>query len=712
MSVLPCTILIIDNDFADRKTYCQYLSLETANDYRIFEAASAVEAWEYLRSIQVDLIVVDYLLPDLDGLKFIAQLKAKTKKMPSMIMLTGFGNEAIAVEAMKAGFSDYLVKSTLTSEVLITAVNKALQKDYLQTLLNKSHKQQQLIAEIALRIRKSLDLQQILDTAVREVQILLDCDRVIIYQFEPDMIGKVVAESVKPGWRKSLGEKINDTCFRDQGAGKYTRGETFAVDNIYQSQLSECHINLLEQFQVKANAVVPILLTSSYLPCDKGTLWGLLITHQCITSRNWQSDEIELLDKLSVQLAIAIQQAELLGSLQQELDNRQKLEAQVKRLAQVLEASEDYIGLATVEGEVIWNNPRLQQLVNCHQNINLAKFSIADYHPSWALKLIKETGLPTALTQGNWLGETALLRGDGEEIPVSQLILAHKSADGKIEYISLAMRDLSQQKQAEKSLKARAIELEWLNRELTKITSLLKERNRELDSFAYVTSHDLKAPLRAIANLATWLSEDLAGQIPEENQQQLALMQSRVKRMDGLIQGLLEYSRVGRKKNRAKIVDVANLLTEVIDSISPPSEFKILVAESMPVINTDALLLEQVFSNLISNAIKYHHSNSGTITIEVEDLGECYQFAIADDGPGISPIYHEKIFEIFQTLHARDEIESTGIGLSIVKKIVEGQGGSLMVKSDLGQGATFYFTWQKDVVSMGLSENTVNLLFQ
>ncbi|GAB4537071.1 MAG: hypothetical protein Tsb0014_25470 [Pleurocapsa sp.] len=689
------TILIIDDCGEDREMYRRYLSREVVFKYQIIEAESGEEGLEQLASIPVDLILLDYLLPDLDGLEFIEELKAKADKMPPVIMLTGEGSEAIAVEAMKSGVKDYLVKGNLTSDILINSVKNALQQEYLESLLIKKTQQQQLIAETSLRIRQSLDLDKILDTAVREVQVLLNCDRVVIYRFAPDLSGDIVAESVKCGWQKSLGKKVIDTCFQEQGAAKYKRGETWAVNNIYTSELSECHIQLLEEFQVKANAVVPILLTPSSLPLNRPNLWGLLIAHQCNAPRHWQTDEVELLDKLAVQLAIAIQQGELLSNLKQELEYRQKLEAELERLVQVLEASEDYIGLSTVQGQIIWNNPRIKQVFGLGNDSDLSQLSIADYHPDWALKIVREQGIPTAIAQGSWLGETALLTYDGQEIPVSQLILAHKSPSGKIEYVSTAMRDLTAQKQAEKSLKERAAELEWLNQELVRITSLLRKRNQELDNFAYVTSHDLKAPLRAIANLATWLSEDLEGQIPEENQQQLRLMQSRVKRMDGLIQGLLEYSRVGRKSTPIKKINVRDLVNDAIDSLSPPPGFEIVVADNMPMLETEALLLQQVFSNLISNAIKYHPQDSGKIIISVEEQEEFYEFSVADDGLGIDPKYHDRIFTIFQTLQPRDTIESTGIGLSIVKKIVEGQGGKIRVESQLGQGATFYFTWRK-----------------
>ena len=694
MTAPQYTILIVDDSAEDREVYHRYLTKEAVDSYKIVEVECGEDGLEQLASIEPDLILLDYMLPDFDGLEFIEELKTSVKDIPPIVMLTGQGNEVVAVEAMKSGVKDYLNKGRLTSEILTVTVRNVLLQNHLQSLLVKSFRQQQLIAETALHIRQSLDLSQILNTAVREVQLLLNCDRVVIYRFVPDMSGDIVAESVKPGWTKSLGLNIVDTCFRNDGTQRYKQGKNLAIDNIYQSDLSQCHIDLLERFQVKSHVVTPVLFAPA---SSKGNskLWGLLIAHQCNRSRHWEVDEIELLDKLAVQMAIAIQQAELVDSLKQELETRKKLEAELDQKVQVLEASEDYIGLYDVRGRVIWNNPSMKEIIGIFAESELRQLSIADYHPSWALNIIKEKGIPTATVEGTWLGETALKTRDGQEIPVSQLIIAHKSFTGDVEYISTVIRDLSLQKQTENSLKEKALALQWSNKELLKITTLLKKRNQELDRFAYVTSHDLKAPLRAIANLATWLGEDLEGQIPEENQQQLQLMNSRVKRMDGLIQGLLEYSRIGRKNTPIKRVNVGDLIYEAIDSLSPPPEFKISIADEMPILNTESILLQQVFSNLIGNAIKYHPKQEGKIVVSVQEEERFYKFGVADDGLGIDPQYHDRIFTIFQTLQARDTIESTGIGLSIVKKIVEGQGGKVTVESQLGQGATFYFTWKK-----------------
>ena len=137
------------------------------------------------------------------------------------------------------------------------------------------------------------------------------------------------------------------------------------------------------------------------------------------------------------------------------------------------------------------------------------------------------------------------------------------------------------------------------------------------------------------------------------------------------------------------------LLQDVVDLIAPPDGFQIEIAPDMPIITTGRLRLQQVFQNLIGNAIKHHNRVDGRICVGVADAGPMYEFAVTDDGPGIAPQYHQKIFVIFQTLVARDKVEGTGIGLSLVKKIIEGEGGHIWVKSTDGAGTTFHFTWPK-----------------
>ncbi|HEY9829817.1 MAG TPA: PAS domain-containing protein [Stenomitos sp.] len=231
--------------------------------------------------------------------------------------------------------------------------------------------------------------------------------------------------------------------------------------------------------------------------------------------------------------------------------------------------------------------------------------------------------------------------------------------------------------------------------QLAQTTAALEKRSKELDEFAYITSHDLKAPLRAIANLSQWIEEDIANQLNAENRHQLQLLRGRVYRLEVLIEGLLQYSRAGRLKSEPQLVDVALLLQQVIHSLNPPIQFRIMIAPGMPTLLTERLPLEQVFTHLIDNAIKHHPLADGTVKIDVEEQSEAYTFTVVDDGLGIKPQFHERVFGIFQTLQAKDSLENTGLGLAIAKRIVEGKGGTIRLESQEGQGTTFYFTWPK-----------------
>ncbi|MBV6624278.1 MAG: PAS domain S-box protein [Rivularia sp. (in: Bacteria)] len=269
------------------------------------------------------------------------------------------------------------------------------------------------------------------------------------------------------------------------------------------------------------------------------------------------------------------------------------------------------------------------------------------------------------------------------------------NSDGEILGVYGTLNDVTERKQAEAVLQARADELAQINLILLQTTTELEKRNQELDQFAYVTSHDLKAPLRAIANLSEWIEEDLQEALTPDTQKQMNLLRGRVYRMEALINGLLQYSRVGRMKTQAEKVAVAQLLEEIIDSIAPPKEFTVEVIGEMPTFTTERIPLQQVFTNLISNAVKHHNREDGKVTISANEQDEFYEFAVTDDGKGIAEKYHDKIFVIFQTLESRDKRENTGIGLAIVKRIVEEIGGTITLDSQLGIGTTFRFTWSK-----------------
>jgi signal transduction histidine kinase len=224
--------------------------------------------------------------------------------------------------------------------------------------------------------------------------------------------------------------------------------------------------------------------------------------------------------------------------------------------------------------------------------------------------------------------------------------------------------------------------------------SALEKRNQELDQFAYVASHDLKAPLRGVTTIVKWIEDELAAELSPQLRTYLDQMKGRLSRLEDLINGLLAYARVGRTTQTHQTVDVQQLLHEVGELVVPP-DFQLEIGPGMPTFETDRLSLQQVFTNLLSNAVKYHQRGAGHLEVTCRDIGNCYEFRVQDDGPGIAPEYHQKIFLLFQTLRDRNTAESTGIGLSIVQKIINEQHGTIRVDSAVGQGAGFIFTWPK-----------------
>lgn len=223
----------------------------------------------------------------------------------------------------------------------------------------------------------------------------------------------------------------------------------------------------------------------------------------------------------------------------------------------------------------------------------------------------------------------------------------------------------------------------------------LERSNKELDDFAYVASHDLQAPLRNIDNLAKWIIQDVGDSLPEKSARHLETLCNRIHRMEVLLDELLNYSRAGRVFDKSEDIDLMAVLNNVITLATSPRGFTIELPQQVPSLRTPKAPLERVLHNLIGNAIKHHDRDTGRITITVKEIPRFIEFSVSDDGPGIAQDAHKQVFKMFHTVKPRDEVEGSGMGLAIVKKLVDAHGGAIWLKSREQEGATFTFTWPK-----------------
>jgi len=274
-------------------------------------------------------------------------------------------------------------------------------------------------------------------------------------------------------------------------------------------------------------------------------------------------------------------------------------------------------------------------------------------------------------------GDLYGVRKGGSEIPVEIGLNPIETEEGL--FVLSSIVDITERKRAEDEIREKSMRLE--------------RSNRELDEFAHVVSHDLKAPLHGIASLAAWIEEDSAGALPEASRTHFAMLVERVTRMSALIDGILDYARVGWVAHSLEWVDVASVVREVVESLLPPAGIRIDVESELPGVLHDRAQLTQIFQNLIANAIEHMGRPRGVVAVSGADRGDRIEYAVCDDGVGIDPRHHQRIFKMFQSL--RSDRKTTGIGLAVVKKIVERWGGRVWVESQPGEGTTFRFTVPK-----------------
>lgn len=269
--------------------------------------------------------------------------------------------------------------------------------------------------------------------------------------------------------------------------------------------------------------------------------------------------------------------------------------------------------------------------------------------------------------------------------------------DGTVETVLGITRDITDRRAAEARLRQLGEALETRNRELEEANRRLRATNEELQQFSSVVSHDLKAPLRAIHSLSSIIEEDLGDRLPDPVRTNMKLLRNRVRRMDDLINALLEYARAGGDIDRIQDIDVAAMVADIVNNYTLPPGFSIHIPRDLPRFSTAHFRLQQVFANLIENAIKYHHRPDGHLRISCSQTGTLYEFTVADDGPGIPPEFAPTVFLMFQRGPGTSQVSGTGIGLAVVKKAVESVGGNVMLESEPGKGTTVRFTWPREL---------------
>jgi two-component system sensor kinase FixL len=367
-------------------------------------------------------------------------------------------------------------------------------------------------------------------------------------------------------------------------------------------------------------------------------------------------------------------------------------EEAVTRLAAMVESSDDAIIGKTIDGTIVsWN----------HGAENLFGYSANEAHGTKGGFLIpfertyEETDMMESILNGqrDHYIETIRRKKDGTLIDVSLSMSPIEDSRGEMIGISAIARDISERKQAE-------YKLEDLNRNLKITIGQLKRTNKELQEFAHIAAHDLKTPLRAIATIADCLLMDYAEKFDQLGKEQVQLLVNKAKQMSMLIDDILKYCRLGRDKVGFKRADLNTVVSDVIEITTPPKNIQITIENKLPTILCEKTHILQIFQNLIGNAVKYMDKPAGEVRVACVERDDAWLFSVTDNGPGIEEMYFEKIFHMFQTIEPREGVDSTGVGLAIVKKIVEMNGGEVWVESKVGEGSTFLFTVPKQRAGM------------
>ncbi|MGL5831790.1 MAG: PAS domain S-box protein [Waterburya sp.] len=516
-----------------------------------------------------------------------------------------------------------------------------------------------LLAKITQAIHQTLDVEQILQSSVDLVREFLLTDRVIIFRFQPDWSGKVVAESVVKESISILDSEITDPCFADRYIEPYRQGRVVAIADFRHADVKSCYQELMAQFQVRANLVVPIL--------QREHLWGLFIAHHCSAQRPWQTEEVELLQRLATKLGIAIQQAEL---------HQQNVQQ-----AALIDIASDAIFVCDLSNRILFWSQGAERMYGWRAEEVQDNISHELFQPESLSQLTEAQSI--VIEQNNWQGELKQLTKDGQEIMVESRWTLINDQQGNPQSILVVNTDITEKKQLEKQL-------------------LHSQRIESIGTLAGGIAHDLNNILTPILGFTQLLPLRIPD-LDDSSSQMLQLIRNNALRGSKIVEQVLLFSR--DIETEWELLNLAEVLEEVLKLIREtfPKSITIedSVAQNLWALDGDSTQLHQVLMNLCVNA-RDAMPDGGKLFITAENLrldkqyfstnsnlemGNYLLVTVSDTGMGIPPEIIDRVFEPF--FSTKKPGQGTGLGLSTVIGIVKKHGGTINLESDRQNGTQF-----------------------